>query len=208
MMINVFVDIEPCECIEGIREWKCPWNPFLAKYQKKMWCLNDHIKVDDGSRGFIIIWLDYLHACVVIWWIAYTREPAHESTGVFNAFMRERKQKLNTGNIETSHTFQKWVSIDKDCVVMAGPLPPRFYCMYTFTMHATNSWDVTRHIESGNGRSVECYLAIKCGEVQNTGIGKIVRMLLVVNKLLNEIREVRLDFSDVFRVNFVCCKCR
>jgi len=206
MVINIFVNVEPGECIECICEWKTPQNRLSpAKYWKKMWCTKNRIKVDDRS---IIIWLDYPHACAFIWWIAHTREPAHESTGVFNAFIREWKQQSNTGNIETSHTFQRWVSVDKDRVIAAGPLPPRLYCVYTLTMHATNAWDIARRIESGNGGSVDRYLAIKCGEVHDTGIR--IETLLVANKFLDEMKEVRFfNFGDnIFRVNFVCCKSR
>jgi len=59
-------------------------------------------------------------------------------------------------------------------------------------------------VECGNSRGVNSYLAIKGGE---GGIRTVVRMLLVIDKLLNEIGEVWLfNFSgDIFGVNFAYC---
>ena len=64
-------------------------------------------------------------------------------------------------------------------------------------------------MECGNSGRVESYLAIKCREVGNTSVRFRMRvvMLLIVDKLLYEIREVRLcNFSgDIFWVDFEYC---
>lgn len=42
----------------------------VAKYRKKVCCPNDGIEVDYSGEGFAVIicqWLDYPHACVVVW---------------------------------------------------------------------------------------------------------------------------------------------
>jgi hypothetical protein len=62
-------------------------------------------------------------------------------------------------------------------------------------------------MEGGNGRWIDSYLSVKCGEgcktVIGTGIG--IRMFLVINKLLDEIREVRLFniSGNIIRVDSV-----
>jgi hypothetical protein len=53
-------------------------------------------------------------------------------------------------------------------------------------------------------------LAIKCWDVWDAGIRNVVRMLLVVDKLLDEAGEVWLfNFgSKIFWVNFMYCRSR
>jgi hypothetical protein len=64
-------------------------------------------------------------------------------------------------------------------------------------------------VERGNSRRVDSYLAIKCREVGNTNVGFRMRvmMLLIVDKSLYEIGEVRLrNFGgDIFWVDFEYC---
>ena len=64
-------------------------------------------------------------------------------------------------------------------------------------------------MKCGNSRRVESYLAIKCREVGNTSVRLRMRvvMLLIVDKLLYEITEVRLcNFGgDIFWVDFEYC---
>jgi hypothetical protein len=79
----------------------------------------------------------------------------YKGTGVFEALMREQKKKVHAGDFKALHTIQRWVGLDKYCVVMTRSFLPRLHCIYVFTTHATNSRNVTQHGECGNsGRIV------------------------------------------------------
>jgi hypothetical protein len=60
----------------------------------------------------------------------------------------------------------------------------------------------------GNGGRIDSDLAVECWEVWDASIRNVVRTLLVVDKLLDEVGEVWLfDFgSKIFRVNFIYCR--
>ena len=42
-------------------------------------------------------------------------------------------------DVEPLHTFHGRVSVDKDSIVAARALPPRFHSTYLLTTHATNA---------------------------------------------------------------------
>ena len=130
--------------------------------------------------------------------------------------MREWEKKSHASNLKTSHAFYGRVSVNKDRVITTTSLSPTLYYTYPFTMHATNSWYVTRSMECSDGRRINCDLVIECREgwLRNTGIigntGIMVGMLLFIDKFLYEVGEVGLfNFnSNIFRINPVYSKCQ
>jgi hypothetical protein len=122
--------------------------------------------------------------------------------------MREFKKEAHMGNFKALHTIHKWVSVDKNHVIMTRSLSPGLYYTYAFIMHATSSRNVTQCMEYGDSKRIDSYFAIKGGEICGTGVGSTVRILLIIDKLWHEIRKVRLsNFSRIiFWINLVPCK--
>jgi hypothetical protein len=65
-------------------------------------------------------------------------------------------------------------------------------------------------VECGNGGGIDSYFAIEGGEIGGTGVGSTVGMLLIIDKLQYEIREVGSSnfCSNDFWINAVHCKHR
>jgi len=65
-------------------------------------------------------------------------------------------------------------------------------------------------MECGDGGRIDGYFAIEGGEIGGTGVGSTVGMLLIIDKLGNEIREVGLSNFDgnILWINAVHCKHR
>jgi len=116
------------------------------------------------------------------------------------------------GNIKALHTIHSWVSVDKDCVVTTRSLPPGLHHTYVLATHATNSRNVARCVECGNSGRIDGYFAVEGGEISRTGVqvGSTVGMLLIIDKLHYEIREVGVSNfgGNSFWINAVHCKDR
>jgi hypothetical protein len=134
----------------------------------------------------------------------------YKGTGVFDTLMREQKKEVHMGDFKALHTIHRWVSVDKYCVITTRSLPSGLHCMYVFTMHATDSRNVTWCMEYSNSGRIDSYFSIEGGEICRDCVGSIVGMLLVVDKLWYKIRKVRLSNfgSDIFWISVVHCKHR
>jgi hypothetical protein len=72
VMVNILVDIELGKRIKCVCERKSIRNTFCAIYWEKMSSSNNSVEVDNRGKGFIVVWLDNPHACVVVWRITHT----------------------------------------------------------------------------------------------------------------------------------------
>ena len=155
---------------------------------KRMCCMNNTIKVDNGSwRGGFHHHLAELPTCLcdhpVNHLHARTNALAHRGIQCHDG------KESHMSNIETSYAARRWVCVDKDHVIMTRSISPRFHCMDTFTMHATNSQDVAWCMECCDSGRIDGYLAVKHGEVETSA-----ECCLVVDKLPDEIGKVSLFY--------------
>ena len=126
VMINIFIYIESMKFVQCISERKGSGHQSILIYRKKICCTNDGIKMNYSSKGFAFISVQFKspHPCPFICQFSHTWEPMYKSTWILCAIVSERRKKVNTSNIETTHSRSIWICLYEDAVIPSWTFYP------------------------------------------------------------------------------------
>lgn len=141
MMINILIHIVWLKHIERMIICKGVRQKVISIHSNQMCCMKDRVQVDDVSDRCTLelIWPDYPHPSVFIQVVINAGEPLDEGTRIGDTTKVDRKEEVDTCNVETMQPFSSCVCVDKDTAILCNFLSPWWHCSYTLVVHTTSA---------------------------------------------------------------------